>query len=320
MDGISGGQRASDEVAQIAHVRDHSREIGTGGAIGDGIEKASDSDGFGVELSATCWGGQRWSPVGMGPLQQVWNQWLIREESRSVLHRNLNRGRWGGPTKSQEVGKKEDQMILETMCVDGPGDGLTDPIEEKGCLGKACHLEGSEVAQLQGKMVKFVNEVVEGPNRLMSGLDNMEPDQKSIDNNKSSPPVKKKKWKRSARELHNKLAANMMTSPLHRKLATSISAKMKSRRSSLSPSNTRSSPKNSNGKNKVVGNKSLYLLSSPDGGSTGWVAGTQPPSCKRRVSFEDEDGSARSKKLKMQDSNPFTILSAEPVEQARREQ
>ncbi|KAK1571609.1 hypothetical protein Q3G72_020051 [Acer saccharum] len=148
------------------------------------------------------------------------------------------------PLKSLEAGKKVDQMLLENMCIDGPSTGPSGPIVVEVSIGKDSVQGQAEVAQLVGKLEPNPITVLEEPIISNNRQDPIVPEQYSINLNQASSPIKKKKWKRSTREMQNRLAAGLLASPLQRKLAASVSTKKMSRRNSLSPSHGKSGHKN----------------------------------------------------------------------------
>ncbi|TXG69315.1 hypothetical protein EZV62_004250 [Acer yangbiense] len=174
-------------------------------------------------------------------------------------------------SKTTGAGKVEDQKLLDRMLIDGPSSGLIGPelgmVESsKGSLGKTV------AAQFQEKADFNPNRILEEPVFVNVGNNQKEAEPSADNINQSSPNIKRKKWKRSAREMQKKLASGLVASPLQRKMAVSSGAKKTIKRNSISPSQNKSSPKSSSGNGKL---KERNLTQNPSVPSTNLAISTR---------------------------------------------
>ncbi|KAK0592723.1 hypothetical protein LWI29_024250 [Acer saccharum] len=137
------------------------------------------------------------------------------------------------------------------MCIDGPG---VRPHELNSNKDQVCKVlvNGQAIkAQIIEEIEPRLEMVLEKSNISGPSQDQILLNTSQIPVTQLSPSIRKKKWKRVAREKQSKLAIRMMASPLQRKLVGNMTAKKTVRRRSLSSSHRVSSPKNSDGRGKL---------------------------------------------------------------------
>ncbi|TXG63812.1 hypothetical protein EZV62_010806 [Acer yangbiense] len=219
-----------------------------------------------------------------------------------VREKLLPGNRNGGPESSTMVASREavenhpedssfeeraGKESLDRMCVDGPFNGLAGEVE-KEAQGSKGSVSGGQSKLLElspiGPLDPMREEQQESP-RDPSDVQELDQDSKS--ETQPGLKVKRKKWKRAAREVQRKPKSDLLASPLQQKLMVSLPSMKTPIRNSNSPTQHKLSPKTSSEKRKA--GSSFNPQPSPQGHSN--MSGQewekrQKGSSKRKVNFK----------------------------------